>query len=61
MSNKKTGNVLFQQANEAYFDDEFEQSESLYTQAIAADSTVGDYYLKRAQVRSKLGNTSGAS
>ncbi|KAJ2356444.1 Cochaperone protein [Coemansia sp. RSA 2618] len=61
MSNKKTGNMLFQQANEAYFDDEFEQAESLFTQAIAADSTVGDYYLKRAQVRGKLGNTEAAA
>ncbi|KAJ1832751.1 Cochaperone protein [Coemansia sp. RSA 2706] len=60
-ANKKTGNTLFQQANEAYFDDEFEQAESLYTQAIAADSTVGDYYLKRAQVRGKLGKTETAA
>ncbi|KAI7832048.1 HSP20-like chaperone [Kickxella alabastrina] len=55
-TNKKTANIFFQQANEAYFDDEFEQAESLYTQAIASDHTVGDYYLKRAQVRHKLGN-----
>ncbi|KAJ1947305.1 Cochaperone protein [Kickxella alabastrina] len=55
-TSKKTANIFFQQANEAYFDDEFEQAESLYTQAIASDHTVGDYYLKRAQVRHKLGN-----
>ncbi|KAI9478953.1 Cochaperone protein [Coemansia sp. RSA 989] len=60
-ANKKTANILFQQANEAYFDDEFEQSESLYTQAIAADSTNADYYLKRAQVRGKLGNIESAA
>ncbi|KAJ2716522.1 Cochaperone protein [Coemansia spiralis] len=58
---KKAASVLFQQANEAYFDDEFEKAESQYTQAIAADSTVGDYYLKRARTRVKLDNADGAA
>ncbi|KAJ1724388.1 Cochaperone protein [Coemansia erecta] len=60
-SNKATANILSQQANEAYYDDEFEQAESLYTQAIAADSTTGEFYLKRAQVRHKLGNLESAA
>ncbi|KAJ2157459.1 Cochaperone protein [Coemansia sp. RSA 552] len=54
--NKKAAKTLYNQGTEAYFDDEFEQAESLYTQAIAADNTVGDYYLRRAQVRHRLGN-----
>ncbi|KAJ2781927.1 Cochaperone protein [Coemansia javaensis] len=58
---KKAANALFQRANEAYFDDEFEQAEALYTQAIAADGTAGEYYLRRAQVHVKLGNTDGAA
>ncbi|KAJ2555455.1 Cochaperone protein [Coemansia sp. RSA 1933] len=60
-ASKSAAKTLFQRANEAYFDDEFEQAESLYTQAIASDSTVGDYYLKRALVRNKLENTTGAA
>ncbi|KAJ1796772.1 Cochaperone protein [Coemansia sp. RSA 2399] len=60
-ASKSAAKTLFQRANEAYFDDEFEQAESLYTQAIASDSTVGDYYLKRALVRNKLENTAGAA
>ncbi|KAJ2521227.1 Cochaperone protein [Coemansia sp. RSA 1939] len=60
-ASKSAAKVLFQQANEAYFDDEFEQAESLFTQAIASDSSVGDYYLKRAQVRAKLDNISEAA
>ncbi|KAJ1730383.1 Cochaperone protein [Coemansia biformis] len=60
-ANQKTANVLFQQANEAYFDDAFEHAESLFTQAIAADSTVADYYMKRARTRVKLDNADGAA
>ncbi|KAJ2380238.1 Cochaperone protein, partial [Coemansia sp. RSA 2559] len=60
-ASKNAAKTLFQRANEAYFDDEFEQAESLYTQAIASDSTVGDYYFKRALVRKKLENTAGAA
>ncbi|KAJ1966269.1 Cochaperone protein [Dipsacomyces acuminosporus] len=60
-ANKQTGKALFQQANEAYFDDDFKRSESLFTQAIAADASEGDYYLKRAQVRNKLGKNEEAA
>ncbi|KAJ2723403.1 Cochaperone protein [Coemansia sp. Benny D115] len=60
-ANQKAGRVLFQQANEAYFNDEFEQAEGLYTQAIASDSSSGEYYLRRAQVRHKLGNNTQAA
>ncbi|KAJ2808160.1 Cochaperone protein, partial [Coemansia guatemalensis] len=60
-ANKLTAKKLFQQGVEAFFDDEFEQAESLCTQAIAADSTVGEYYLRRAQIRSKLDNKSMAA
>ncbi|KAJ1664798.1 Cochaperone protein [Coemansia sp. RSA 1646] len=60
-ASKSAAKALFQRANEAYFDDEFEQAESMFTQAIASDSTVGDYYLKRALVRRKLENTDGAA
>ncbi|ORX72372.1 SGS-domain-containing protein [Linderina pennispora] len=56
-ANKQAAKELAQQAIDAYMDDDFERAESLYTQAIASDATVGDYYLKRAQVRHKLSKT----
>ncbi|KAJ2317551.1 Cochaperone protein, partial [Coemansia sp. RSA 2681] len=45
----------------AYFDDEFEKAEALFTQAIAADSTVAMYFMKRMQARLKLGNKADAA
>ncbi|KAJ2228463.1 Cochaperone protein [Coemansia sp. RSA 1722] len=60
-ANETADIALFQQGNEAYFDDEYEQAESLYTQAIAANHTNSEYYLRRAQVRSKLGNLESAA
>ncbi|KAJ2018705.1 Cochaperone protein [Coemansia sp. RSA 2337] len=60
-ANTKTANARYIEADEAYFDDEFEKAESLYTQAIAADSTVAMYYMKRSQVRLKLGNKADAA
>ncbi|KAJ2897666.1 Cochaperone protein [Coemansia aciculifera] len=59
--NAKTANARYIEADEAYFDDEFEKAEALYTQAIAADGTVSNYYMKRMQARLKLGNKADAA
>ncbi|KAJ2754398.1 Cochaperone protein [Coemansia pectinata] len=59
--NAKTANARYIEADEAYFDGEFEKAESLYTQAIAADSTVALYFMKRSQTRLKLGNKADAA
>ncbi|KAJ2688490.1 Cochaperone protein [Coemansia spiralis] len=59
--NAKTANARFIEADEAYFDDDFEKAEALYTQAIAADSTVAAYFSKRSLTRLKLGKKADAA
>lgn len=38
---------LFTQANEAFFEDDYDEALQLYTQAIDADSENPEFYLKR--------------
>ncbi|KAM3587121.1 Cochaperone protein [Umbelopsis sp. WA50703] len=45
---------LFTQANEAYFEDDYDEALQLYTQAIDADSENPEFYLKRGIVYEKL-------
>ncbi|TPX30539.1 hypothetical protein SmJEL517_g05928 [Synchytrium microbalum] len=44
----------YQQANEAFVEENYQSAYSLYSQAIAIDSSRPDIYLKRAQAASKL-------
>ncbi|KAJ2822938.1 Cochaperone protein [Coemansia furcata] len=59
--NAKAANARYIEADEAFFDEEFEKAESLYTQAITADSTVPIYFMKRWVARLKLGNKADAA
>ncbi|ORX58733.1 SGS-domain-containing protein [Hesseltinella vesiculosa] len=49
-----SGAELFARANDAYFDDDFDEALDLYTQAIQAEPDKGEFLLRRCQVYQKM-------